>query len=148
MTHNERRVQFRLGQLHAPNGSGFMGKSQIYRWWSPSTIKTDLAHVHEQNELTYNAYLVAAGHLTFLFLFYLSLDGGERGCTCAAQHQLAIGPNTSRRGGVGSAPLEGICLSISISISWCVYLHLYIYPSIYMYIYTYIFIYRRTQIDR
>jgi len=29
----------------------------------PQNLNTKLAHVHEQSEFTYSAYLVAAGHL-------------------------------------------------------------------------------------
>jgi len=45
----------------------FFRISWVNRWWSPSEVQqnvtTKLAHVHEQSEFTYGAYLVAAGHL-------------------------------------------------------------------------------------
>jgi len=42
VTHNERRFQFRRGQLHGPNCSGCMGKSRIHRWRSPSELKHEI----------------------------------------------------------------------------------------------------------
>jgi len=46
--------------------SDFFRVAWVHRWWSPEVqqnVKKELAHVHEQSEFTYGAYLVAAGHL-------------------------------------------------------------------------------------
>jgi len=47
--------------------SMFFRVSWVNRWRSPSEVQqnvtTKFAHVHEQREFTYGAYLVAAGHL-------------------------------------------------------------------------------------
>jgi len=42
VTHNERRFQFRLRQLLVLNCSGFVGKSRLNRWWSPSELETEI----------------------------------------------------------------------------------------------------------
>jgi len=40
-THNERRFQFRLFNRLFRIVPGFMGKSRIHRWWSPSELETE-----------------------------------------------------------------------------------------------------------
>jgi len=63
MTHNERRVRFRLLNHVFRIVPGFMGKSRIYIAGDRrQNLKPKLAQVPEQSKFTHGAQLVVAGH--------------------------------------------------------------------------------------
>jgi len=62
-THNERRFQFRLLNHLFRIAPGFMGKSWINRWWSPSELETIIRSSTWAKWIYPQPYLVAAGHL-------------------------------------------------------------------------------------